>query len=179
MIILEKIHTLTDEETQTLNFFLGNDFPLYYISTTPNYYEFVHTFMLANNGLEGKENSPWASRVKSIFHRFCESNDIKYDTILRAAVNCSVHKIGIDGKPYGDIHVDHKFTHYNFIMYLNDCSGDTYLFDGNSVKQIEPRKNKVAIFKGIDHAQGFCKMYERRVVLVVTFTSEFLNNINK
>jgi hypothetical protein len=60
-------------------------------------------------------------------------------------------------------------------MYLNEFDyGYTYIFDDdNNIKYtILPEIYKCVIFKGLPHAGGFCRIGQRRVILVVTFGME-------
>ena len=168
-MIIECEYDPSKEDEKFLEFCLSTYFPYYYFEATVNHNEFIHHLIVRNKviGDPGIVNSEVAVPAKKLFDRFCKLNNIKYQTIFRASINCTTHK----NDRYGDIHMDHEFPHYNFIMYLNDCSGNTYIFDNdnNIVKEIEPKKNRVVVFDGMKHAQGFCKPKERRVVLVITF----------
>ena len=123
-----------------------------------------------NKNICGKIVSKYYSQVLDIFNDICDQNDINVKTIYRMNVNTTTHQ----PDQYGDIHIDHEFKHNNFILYLNDFTdGSTYLFNDNEnlTKEIKSEKNKAVFFKG-NHAQGFCKPYERRVCLVVTYGEE-------
>jgi hypothetical protein len=178
----EKSHSLNDEETAFIDHCLGYNFPYYQVLATDKderidkQYIFAHTLMKPKIDSDGKNineegvvNSPYYYAAIKIFRRFCEENNIPYSKILRAALNVSHHST----YKYGAIHVDHKFPHYNFLMYLNDFTdGNTYIFDDNLdlLEEVIPEKNKVVVFDGKKHAQGFCAPNEKRIVLVVTFT---------
>ncbi len=63
-------------------------------------------------------------------------------------------------------HVDHGFEHYNLILYLNDCDGETIVEGENIV----PEEDKVVIFKGKHHMK--LPSSGRRVILVGTIITE-------
>jgi len=99
---------------------------------------------------------------------FVKKNKIKPKTILRANLN----NTGYYPDKHSFVHRDHEFEHKNFIFYLNDfTNGSTFLFDKDHKikKEIKAAKYKGVVFGGDLHAQGFCDVYERRLILVVTF----------
>lgn len=171
---LEKQHQLIDQEQKFVDFVLGDTFPYFLMGTTggENLFAFSHLFMNrhpSRTNMTGVVNSIYYQNVFDLFNRFCSENKIQYSNVLRAAVNITTATNVL----HGDIHIDHAFPHYNFIMYLNDFSdGHTYLFDdGNNItKKIDPSKHKVLVFDGQKHAQGFCRAGEKRAILVVTFS---------
>ena len=61
-----------------------------------------------------------------IMDEFCKKNDIKYKSIIRACLNNTYH---IPGYEYQDPHLDAKCPHLIFMMYLNDATGDTFIFE--------------------------------------------------
>ena len=68
-------------------------------------------------------------------------------------------------------HVDHRFPHYNMIVYLNDCDGDT-IVEG---KSIQPEEDKVIVFEG----EHYMKLPTsgRRVIIVATLLN-YTGNIS-
>ena len=94
---------------------------------------------------------------------------------------------------HADLHVDHDFPHKVMILYLNNASGNTLIFNETFKEKkqpqidyesnwykiqkehtlkhtIVPKKNKVAFFDGINyHAQEFCKPNEERIIFICTF----------
>ncbi len=175
MVILEKTFNPTEEEKEVINYLLGDRMPLYYsITTSDNFHFHGHSFLIRNpiDGEEGIINSDHGTeKVLSLFKRICLENNIKLKKVYRAALNTSTHYPDL----HGDIHKDHIFDHYVFLMYLNDFDfGYTYIFDENKNLKytIYPEKFKFVIFDGSPHAQGFCRIGQRRVVLAITFGME-------
>jgi hypothetical protein len=177
----EKIHSLLPEEQQFLDLVFSNNFPFFLqVSEINSSYKDVwgHALMQrhpANLIEDGVINSGYFQNACDIFLRFCKENDIEVQKILRASINVT----GYSSKKHGFIHLDHEdFEHYNFIMYLNNVGGSTYFFDGmnedtaNIVAEVKPETNKVIIFKGQPHAQGYCLEGAYRYVLVFTFTTK-------
>lgn len=127
----------------------------------------------------------WDSHFGDVFYTFTKQHDITVTRVCRAAINLTFHQQEM--YPYGGIHIDHFFPHYNFIYCINDFSeGETYLFDkladeGDSNKIHSPmpihkivqhEKNKAICFNGNRyHAGGFPKVNDWRCMLVVTFTA--------
>lgn len=159
------------EQQQFIDHLLSSDFPLYYTSSTGKYKFFSHTFLKRNENLQGSagivHSSYWES-IHKLFKEICVKYNIEHNIIYRANLNVTL----FDKDKMGDLHTDHSFPHKNFIIYLNDFSnGFTYILDEDSkeIKEIKPEKFKVVIFGGNMHAQGFCNIKERRVVLIITF----------
>jgi hypothetical protein len=173
-MLIENVCRLTPEQKDFTEFVLSDGFPWFYQWSTDatKYLFFGHSLMNRNPegaAIEGNKNSDYYDICYSIFKDFCDQNNIKVNTVLRAAVNhTSYHPDKMN-----EIHLDHDgIAHNNFIMYLNDFTGgSTYLFDDdhNMIKEIIPAKNRAVIFGGFPHAHGFCSPDERRVALVFTF----------
>lgn len=130
---------------------------------------FSHVLMRRSEtqGLEGPTNSQYFHHFRKIFLEWCEHNDIKVNTIYRACVNLTLHTDGEFTVP----HKDHDFPHYNWIMYLNDSSAHTLLFDENLeiVERIKPEENTCVLFDGCTHAHELPSGLDQRVVVVFTF----------
>ena len=117
----------------------------------------------------GIPNSEHMEKFEGIFKDFCYQNDIKWNRILRSAVNFTTHQPS-DSKHF--IHRDHSFPHNNFLMYLNNCTGgETQFFDndGRLIKTVYPEKFKAVVSESELHSGGYCGPHEIRVAFVVTF----------
>ena len=117
----------------------------------------------------GTPNSEHMEMFESIFKDFCYQNNIKWNRILRSAVNFTTHQPS-DSKHF--IHRDHSFPHNNFLMYLNNCTGgETQFFDddGRLIKTVYPEKFKAVVSESELHSGGYCGPHEIRVAFVVTF----------
>lgn len=174
MFLESKIELDTDEN-ELIKFVLGDCFPWYLFNQlehTEKYKVFCHSLMKRegnNLPTRGIQNSNLLEPFENIFNKFCQKNNIQVNNVLRMAFNNTWH---CDDK-HSDIHTDHDFPHHNFLWYLNDFTeGSTYIFedDKKTIKhEIKAEKNKIAIFEGNPHAQGFCSPYQNRVVFVATF----------
>jgi hypothetical protein len=175
MMLIENKIVLNKEQEQFLNEVMGEKFQWIYTNSHCGFMLFANVILQRyynNNSqsIENKMNSVNFKKVKDIFLSFCEQNHIKVETIYRASFNLTFS----NQIEYGDVHVDHKFPHHNFILYLNDCAGNTILFDDdeNIVKEVKPEKYKGFVFPGQKHSHRFCLPGENRFVLVVTFKGE-------
>ena len=171
--MLENKLVLTEEQSEFIDHVLSANFPWYYqMATSKSYSTFSHTLMGRHEQKiqkPGVINSEFYNKAISIFYKFCKENNVTVNGVLRASFNNTTFK----PEKWGDVHVDHKnINHYNFIFYVNESSGNTFLFNELNrelIKEFIFEKNKGIIFPGSPHAQGFCNPYETRVILVVTF----------
>lgn len=175
-IIFEKTINLLPEEEDLFHSItnIHAGFPFYYkITTSQRYHQFTNVLLnrqkIESPDKSGIPNNPqfWPP-IEKFFLRICKDNYINVKYIYRCAINGTTYH----QDKHCDIHRDHDFEHYNFLMYLNDFnSGYTYLFDDKyNIKQtITPQKNKAVIFDGCWHAQGFCSPGQTRFVLIITF----------
>ena len=178
MFFVEDKCSLTQLQIDFFQHVLSSKFPWFYEKEKNHdestFWLFVHALMHRNEEfkpVEGTINSPYYDICIDIFKNFCAEHNIEVDTVFRAALNSTLHS------PYSRtrIHTDHKFEHNNFILYINEFTqGQTYIFDNdhNLVKQIEPALHKAVIFSGEPHAHNFCSPNERRIILVITFSSK-------
>jgi hypothetical protein len=170
-MIIENVHRLTPEQKSFTEFVLSDRFPWFCdrLTNSAKYLFFGHCLMhRKSEPVTGTVNSEYYDICYSIFKGFCDQNNITVNNVFRASVNHTGHS----PDKMNEIHLDHEYSHNNFIMYLNDFTGgSTYLFDDdhNMIKEIAPSKNKVVVFGGFPHAHGFCSPDERRVSLVFTF----------
>jgi len=170
---------LTEEQKNFIDWVInGDNFPLYF------FYTDTYTDISGNNinpafghvlrhrpesDEWGVPNSEHMEKFEGIFKDFCYQNDIKWNRILRSAVNFTTHQPS-DSKHF--IHRDHSFPHNNFLMYLNNCTGgETQFFDddGRLIKTVYPEKFKAVVSESELHSGGYCGPHEIRVAFVVTF----------
>ena len=171
-IIADGLIKLNEEQEKVIEFIESTYFPWYYQPTVTKYSFHGHTLMNRNGDQlpeTGIISSPYYEPMISIFKDFCLSKDIQYKTIFRAAINStSYHDLEM-----AEIHIDHRFEHKNFIFYINQVSqGSTFIYNQDETTLedvIAPEKNKGVIWDGRPHAQGWCGLDERRLVLIVTF----------
>jgi hypothetical protein len=94
--------------------------------------------------------------VKTMIFKFLDLNNINYLNILRIKFNITPTHDTIKQSPP---HSDSKKPHLNFIYYLNDCEGETVLYneqtdfvnsfsDPTIFKKVVPECGKAIIFDG-------------------------------
>ena len=105
-----------------------------------------------------------------ILSDFCSKHDIKFDEILRIAINISYYNGVTDKSP---VHTDHEFDHNQLLVYLNDPldkESKTVLLDNNNdvYKEFYPEKYKGVMFSKMPHYVIYPRVGER-YILVFTF----------
>jgi hypothetical protein len=186
----EEKNFLTKKELKVINeYILGDNFPWFFqkCATTEKFPFFSHGLYSRYDVFkeEPTENSKITSFFKPIIHRFCKKQNINIKKIARGCLNLSYYRgIYLSGDP----HVDHEYDHKVLMIYLNDSSGDTLIYDKINtsnkcvipleeiktpmkiIKKIKPEQGKVVCWDGnYFHAASFCKPSEIRAVLVITF----------
>ena len=186
-MITESKRFLFDEEIYQLKqTVLGDNFPWYFqpSSTSNKFHFFSHGLIQRYDHTKGEPvfNSDITPHILNMFKRFVDEHGIKIDKVTRSCINLT----HFHGKyKNGDPHVDHDFPHKVFMLYLNDTSGDTLIFDKiyngkktvldvtkklKILKRIKPEFGKAVCWDGkYYHTASFCKPMERRVVAVITF----------
>ena len=152
---------------------LGQYFPwFYYKNTTAEQVEmngFANVPQLAHTFIARPEEYGW-SKHDSEIHQIAVDvvREILFENnfnpenyfILRLATNCTFPSEGIQ---FSLPHVDHTFPHFNFLTYLTNSGGSTYI-EGIEHK---PKEDQSILFSGKHYLQLPKK--ERRIVLVATF----------
>tara|TARA_R110000803_G_scaffold53166_2_gene109129 strand:+ start:192 stop:752 length:561 start_codon:yes stop_codon:yes gene_type:complete len=171
------------EESDTINKdILKQEFPwfLHPKPTTDKFVFMSHTLIKRN---EARVNSNYFSFFFKIFERFINKHKLKCDVITRACLNLTFSDSRFT---YSDPHVDYTKKHKVIIMYLNNCSGDTYIFNKQYkdkacypvektkgfkvLKKIKPKQGKIIHFDGsYYHANSFCDPGKYRIVCVITY----------
>lgn len=115
-------------------------------STSDKFPQFSHTMMSRG----GQPNSPWFNYFQDIIFKYLDEQKLPYKETIRACLNLTYH---IPGYEYTDPHVDNTINHYVIILYLNDCDGNTIVFDKNfKIKEeFTPEKGKIICFDGSYH----------------------------
>jgi len=186
-LITESKRFLLDEEIhQIKQTILDENFAWYCSNATSNKFPFLsHVLIRRYDHIKGEPefNSYITPHILNIFQRFVDEHNIKVDKVTRACLNLTHYH----GKYENcEPHVDHDFPHKVFMLYLNDTSGDTLVFDKvyngkkrvldvtkklKVLKRIKPELGKAVCWDGkYYHAASFCKPMQRRVVAVITFT---------
>tara|TARA_R110000796_G_scaffold5025_1_gene19070 strand:+ start:3490 stop:4017 length:528 start_codon:yes stop_codon:yes gene_type:complete len=119
----------------------------------------------------GEINSTYHGFFMNIVNRFIfEETNLKPIKFLRSVVNFS---FPFKGDPVS--HVDHDEDHYQILVYLNDSSGPTIIFnnDNSIFKKITPKQGRVIAFNKTLHSASSPKIKDKvRAVFVTTFTTK-------
>jgi hypothetical protein len=120
--------------------------------------KFFDRLIMVSGSNDLEEHDPLRSVAKKAVEKFCKKHGFNLLSIYRTRTNLTF--LSKDPRPTMP-HVDlrGKFQHYVFILYLNDCDGDTVMFDlkndGNFhtqeelstiKKRFSPKKGAVAMF---------------------------------
>lgn len=151
---------------------LSDNFPWHYQETTTdkdlkyeghqNVYNLGHNFLIRpeQNGYS-KINSKYFSHAFNVVREILSENGFSNDTyfFLRLNANCS---IPVDGEQFSNPHIDHQFPHVNFLSYLTDTGGRTFV-EG---EEHDPSEDDTILFTGKHYLELPKK--GRRIVLVAT-----------
>jgi hypothetical protein len=138
--------------------------------------QFSHTFYHTKNNFL-VENSSYKDIPLKIISNLINKINKKNINILRAKANLILESKYYTKNSYGVPHTDTEKDHYVLIYYVNDCDGDTVLFDSdnNIFKKISPKKGRGLFFKGnITHAGGHPVNSQTRCV--INFNLNFKND---
>jgi hypothetical protein len=166
-MILECEDFINDKHQSIINFALSQNIPLlwHYDQVKGDNRPFLAHVLVSRD--TNKIVSPYALDFIEMFNSCLIKLKLNFNVILRASVNVM---FPIDDKKNPPIlHLDHEFKHKQFIMYFNDCDGDTEIIldDGNKLL-ITPKKNKAILFGCLKH-RVFSPSTGRRTSLVVTY----------
>jgi len=112
------------------------------------YLAFIHVFFSNDDG-NTVRNSESAPLAEDLFRAILEKLNLNTGEILRVKANFQTqHRSKINGT-HNTPHIDNETPHYAGIYYVNDCDGDTFLFDGTKeIAKISPKKGRIVIFDG-------------------------------
>lgn len=180
-IILEKKISLTENETLFFDRIQNDYFPWYYLGNslkkgeyrsdvTSNNLVYTHACLHRHPSQEpvrGVFNSQATEEAENFFMRICRDNNVNVNIVFRIAFNATFYS----PDKHDIFHTDHYFEHKIFIFYINKfVKGSTYIKnEKDEIVEIKAEQHKAVIFDNCDHAQGFCELYQRRLVLVATF----------
>lgn len=184
-MFIEDDHGIPDEVLAEIDHHVlkNADFPLYYRHsyTTEKFPYFSHTLM-PREELDGVRRSVFFDFFNDIVLNFCHKHGVNVSHVTRACVNSTIHH----DTPFSEPHVDYTDDHYVVLMYLNDCDGDTIIFDkkytdgpthlsideGESMsvfKRVTPKAGKIILFDGKNyHTNVFPSPGKFRFVCVFT-----------
>ena len=114
-------------------------------------------------------NSPYSDTFISILNSFCSNNYIKYNEMLRCAINISFW----NDTQKCEIHSDHIFPHCQLLICLNDTdpNSETVILDDDKkteLLRVKPKKYKGIYFENKPHYHYYPRS-GYRAMLVYTF----------
>lgn len=174
-VLIEGNANFSEAEEEFISFITSDNFPWYLTMATKNFHCLTHAFIKrTDTDDDGISWSTYSDAAKSVFYRICADNNIVVRRIYRMAANLTFS----DPSRHGDPHNDHEgIAHKVMLIYLNKFdAGETWLFDEqfNFECKIEAQKDKFVVFEGGNHANGFCKPQQARIVFVATFDGDVL-----
>lgn len=118
---------------------------------------------------------------KYVLDSYCEKANIDYNEIIRIKINNTIEQRE-DTNVVNSPHVDWDFPHKTLVYYINDCDGDTILFNEDYVQQengvielslnsrIQPKMGRAICFDGLTyHATSNPINSPQRLVLNINF----------
>jgi hypothetical protein len=131
--------------------------------------------------------SPMSSLLLPILFLFCEKANIEYHALLRIRVGLFTRSI-TEAKHHNP-HVDYSEPHRTAVYYVNDCDGDTFVFeetiddvgveDSGSYananrfrirRSITPQRGKMICFDGRHyHASSYPTKASKRIAVTFNF----------
>ena len=170
--IFDNIISKKEQETIKETFY-GRNFPWYYapdISAANNQHQtrpgFSHIFYI-----EGEKNSEYVDLITKISDNVNKKikkklNQHTVRSFLQIPLNeklLASHSRHKEDTPHNTPHIDIKIPHTVFLYYVNDCDGDTMIYNYKSKtskdlpvyedikvkKQITPKQGRVVIFDGM------------------------------
>jgi hypothetical protein len=138
--------------------------------------------VLYNNG----RTNQYTNVFYPILLEYLSRENLKLKELYRMRLGFLLNTVyNLPSQPYmyNNPHIDFEYDHMVALYYLNDCDGDTYIFNETeksskyTIKQrITPEKGKLICFDGKHyHASGCPKVFSQRLVLTMNFSCEKAN----
>lgn len=112
---------------------------------------------------EPDPNSEQYKMIAPMVFKFLELNKINHLDILRIKLNITPSHDEISQSPP---HSDKKTPHLNFIYYVNDCEGDTVLY--NEFSDYKTQVTNPTVFKKITPESGKAILFDGRQFHAIT-----------
>lgn len=136
---------------------------------------FIHPFWL-----KGKDNSTFSKFSLPPLNYLLDSEGLVLDKIIRIKTNLLLQVNNYTNDSFGIPHIDEVDKHYVAIYYVNDCDGDTFIFNedihfkGSEVtlnKRVSPKKGRILFFEGNRyHCASNPMKSHARFIINYTFT---------
>ena len=151
---------------------LSDYFSWYYNENTTNHgynfdghqniYQFGHSFLARPEEYGySKPNSKYFSLASNVVSEILDENKFDRSTyfFLRLNANCI---LPMQGNQFTNPHVDHHFPHVNFLAYLTNSGGRTFVGEDEH----NPSEDDVILFSGKHYLEAPKK--DRRIIIVAT-----------
>ena len=108
--------------------------------------QFVHNFFNNENGVNSKYFKI-PNLILDLLKKQYDDVDLKE---YRIKTNLQLRSQISDVNKHTTPHIDYDFEHQVFLYYVNDCDGDTFLFDDNMevIERVSPKKGRIICFDG-------------------------------
>jgi len=154
-----------EKQEEIKNLLYGDSFPWYFIKDVSNIRN-KHQQRPAVTHLyvnEKQVNSDFYREIKVISDMVCEKLKIEVEPIkVRSFMQFPLNKNFIGKQSLDTPHLDLPEKHIVFLYYVNDCDGETVIYDYKSknafelpyfedvkiVKKIKPKQGRVVVFDG-------------------------------
>lgn len=176
MFFIEDENFMLDKDKEFIEkkIFESQNFPFYFQPFQTMFDKkpvFVHQILRRPEKRNPDEifNSPYKDNFISILNSFCKNNNLKYNEMLRCAINISFWNE--DQKC--EIHHDHTFPHCQLLICLNDTdpNSETVILDDDKkteLLRVKPKKYKGIYFENKPHYHYYPRSGYRSM-LVYTF----------
>ncbi|CAB4125863.1 hypothetical protein UFOVP181_375 [uncultured Caudovirales phage] len=129
------------------------------------------------------ESNPHYEFFKPLIQSLEEAGNFKIKELLRVRAGMLLNtKYGLPGMSYkyNTPHVDYDFDHYTAVYYVNECDGDTVVFQEiapaekyYNLHKCTPNQGKFLLFNGRHYHASTCpKIHTKRIAITINFTAE-------
>ena len=163
-----------------------NNYSVFVDENTINTPQMTHDIFSINR--ENKFiSSSYFNMCRSVVGSVCQRMGTTEIKLINAKFNMLFNNNKFKDGKYNTPHIDVSSTdkNYSILYYVNDCDGDTIIFNESekdnftnlTVKcKIKPKKNQVVIFKGdVFHASSNPYLHEKRIVMNINVISSDWN----
>jgi hypothetical protein len=120
----------------------------------------THVFYL--DSVKNSDNYLLSDFVLNIF---LNKTNYSFKSLTRSKANLQLVSKTTDAL-HTTPHIDSNKDHKVLIYYVNDCDGDTFIFQNDEVERISPKKGRFVLFDGsYYHAAGLAKDSDFRINL--------------
>lgn len=188
MILLDEFLSV-DDANEIEKEFSSNNFPWFYLDKSlslPEVEGFVNTPIFRHAFiLEEKKNSDFTHLIRPLLDNVVKiySSKLQIASVIANFLLPNLNFIGRHITPHYDIKYDNsvynKFKTYTGLYYVNDCDGETIIFNEKNngslitnfteLQRITPKKNRVAIWDSRHYHSAPAASLKNRFVINFNF----------